>query len=108
MGFITNLIGGAALKYLLIAVAGLSVVAWIRYDAAAPYKREVAALYEAAQNKERLAKANQQRADAAETEKQKLQQRLQVLIDETNREGTACVFSNSERQRLLDLAADRG
>lgn len=59
----------------------------------------------AAQDKERLAKANERRAVEAEAEKQQFQQRLQVLIDETNREGTACVFSDSERQRLLDLAA---
>lgn len=108
MPFIFSLLTGAVGKYLLIAVAALAFVTWIRADAAAPYKREVVALREAAQNKERLAKANERRAEEAETEKQKFQQRLQVLIDETNSQGNACVFSDGERQRLLDLAAGNG
>lgn len=105
MPFIFSLLGGAVGKYLLIAIGIFAAVTWIRAEAAAPYKQEIVVLRQAAADKERLAKANERRAAEAEAEKQHFQQRLQVLIDETNREGTACVFSDSERKRLLDLAA---
>jgi hypothetical protein len=65
-------------------------------------------LTKAAQDKERLAKANERRALAAEAEREQFQTRLQVLIDETNSQGNACKLSDLERQRLLDLAAGRG
>lgn len=107
MPFIFSLLTGAVGKYLLIAVGIFAAVTWIRAEAAAPYKQEIVVLRQAAADKERLAKANERRAAEAEAEKQHFQQRLQVLINETNREGTACVFSDSERQRLLDLAAGR-
>jgi hypothetical protein len=69
------------------------------------WRQQAEELTRAAQDKERLAKANERRAIAAEAERQQFQQRLQVLIDETNSQGNACVFSDGERQRLLDLAA---
>jgi len=104
LSFLTGTIG----RYLILAVIGVGFLAWIRADAAAPYKQEIAVLRQAAANKERLAKANERRAEEAERERQQFEQRLQVLIDETNREGTACVLSDAERQRLLDLSAGRG
>jgi hypothetical protein len=105
MPFIFSLLGGAVGKYLVIALGLFAAVTWIRAEAAAPYKREVIVLRQAAADKERLAKANERRAVEAEAERQQFQQRLQVLIDETNSQGNACVFSDGERQRLLDLAA---
>ena len=108
MPFILSFLTGAIGKYLMIGVVAFGALAWIRADAAAPYKREVIVLRQAAADKERLAKENERRAAEAEAEKQEFQKRLQVLIDETNRDGTACVFSDSELERLRNLSAGRG
>ena len=108
MPFIFSLLTGAVGKYLLIAVGLFAAVTWIRAEAAAPYKQEIVVLRQAAADKERIAKANERRAAEAEAERQHFQQRLQVLIDETNREATACVLSDIELDRLRSLAAGNG
>ena len=105
MAFIFSFLTGAIGRYIMIGVAIFAAIAWIRHDAAAPYKREIAALRQAAASSLKLAEADQARAKQAEIEKAEIQQMLQVVIDETNQEGTACKLSAGELKRLRNLAA---
>lgn len=104
MPFIFSLLTGAVGKYLLIAVAALAFVTWIRADAAAPYKREVVALREAAARKEAIIKADAARAEADSSEIARLQATVEAIAHESRLAG-ACQLNPAELDKLHKLAA---
>lgn len=105
MPFIFSLLTGAIGKYLLIAVAALAFVTWIRADAAAPYKREVVALREAAARKEAILKADAERAEADRSEIARLKATAESIAHESRLATGSCQLSPLERERLQHLAA---
>lgn len=88
---------------LFIGFSGGVVKGWNASNAD-HWRQQAEELTLAAQDKERLARANERRALAAEAEREHFQTRLQVLIDETNSQGGACVFSSDELEKLMSLA----
>lgn len=105
MPFIFSLLTGALGKYLLIGVAALAFMTWIRHDAAAPYKREVVALREAAARKEAIIKADAARAEADSSEIARLQATVESIAHESRLATGSCQLSPVERDRLQQLAA---
>lgn len=102
--FITGTIG----RYLLMGVIGLGLLAWIRADAAAPYKAEASALRHAIARNEAIIRADAARASAAEEEAARLAAQLEQIVNEANMDEGACRLGDSERERLQQLAAGRG
>lgn len=94
---------GTAGRYILITIAGVGFLAWIRADAAAPYKREVVALREAAARKEAILKADAERAEADRSEIERLKARVEAIAHESRLAG-ACQLSDVELKRLRELA----
>jgi|SRR5690606_37216552 len=104
MPFIFSLLTGAIGKYLLIGIAALAFVTWIRADAAAPYKREVVALRVAAARKEAIIKADAARAEADSSEIARLQATVEAIAHESRLAG-ACQLNPAELDRLQQLAS---
>jgi len=98
--FITGTIG----RYLLIGVVAVGFLAWIRYDAAAPYRAETAALREGLARRIAIEQADAARARAAEEEAARLAGQLEQIVNEANQDNGACRFTELERKRLLTLA----
>jgi hypothetical protein len=100
LSFITGTIG----RYLILAVVGLGLVAWIRADAAAPYKAEAAALRQAAVRNEAIIAADTARAEADRAEIARLQSTVEAIANESRIAG-ACQLSPADIERLQSLAA---
>lgn len=100
LSFITGTIG----RYLLIGIVAVGLLAWIRHDAAAPYRAEAAALREGLAHRIAIEQADAARARAAEEEAARLAGQLEQIVNEANQDNGACRFTELERQRLLTLA----
>jgi hypothetical protein len=104
---LAGLFTGAIVKYLVIASVAFGALAWIRHDAAAPYRKEVTALRAAAKNKERLEQQDAARAEIDRYEHAREKAELEKIIEESRNPG-ACKLSEPELQRLYQLSAGRG
>jgi uncharacterized protein YbjT (DUF2867 family) len=103
---ILTLFTGAVGKYLLIGALSIGFLAWIRNDAAAPYRAEVSALRAASAQKERLLQADAARAEIDRFEHAREKAELEKIIEESRNPG-ACKLSGVELGKLYDLAAGR-
>lgn len=97
-GFALSAIG----KYVMIALAGIAVVTWLRADAAAPYKATITAMHKASKDKERIEGEDRRRAEANAARAEELQSELDRIVKDTA--AGACRLSELERRKLLDLA----
>jgi uncharacterized protein YbjT (DUF2867 family) len=84
---LAGLFTGAIVKYLVIASVAFGALAWIRHDAAAPYRKEVTALRAAAKNKERLEQQDAARAEIDRFEHAREKAELEKIIEESRNPG---------------------
>ncbi len=98
---VLSFLGGAVGKYVLIGALALGGLAWVRHNAAAPYKAEIASLRIAAQKKEAIVEADTARklADVAETEEENT--RLRDIISTLS--VTSCRPEPAQLERLKKL-----
>ena len=95
---------GATGKYVLIAVLGVSALAWIRADAAAPYKAEIAELEASLARRAEIEKSDEARAKADRAEIERLMAQVEAIANES---GDSCNFDSAQRDRLLRLSAGK-
>ncbi len=95
--------GGAVGQYVLIGGLALGGLAWLRYDAAAPYRAAVVKLHKDAAKNEAIAEADTIRADVAEAALASAQAQLESLIHDQKPD--ACRLSADDVKRLRVLAA---
>jgi hypothetical protein len=99
---IKGLAGNAIAQYGMIALVGLGAVAWLRHDAAAPYKATIVSMKNAAEKKEAITEADTIRADVAEAELAKTQAQLESLLHDQK---PVCRLSGAELDGLRRVAA---
>ena len=95
---------GAVGKYLLIAVVGVSALAWIRADAAAPYKAEIAELEASLAQRVEIEQGDKARAKADRAEIRRLMAQVEAIVNES---GDSCNFDSSQRELLHRLAVGK-
>ena len=102
--FIISFLTGTIGRYLLMAVLGIGFLAWIRADAAAPYRHAVTELREASQRKDEIIQRDAERQlDDMQREAQ-LKERLDAILKDSS---GSCKLSGDDIERLRVLASGK-
>lgn len=101
-GIIKGFIGSSIAQYAIIGLVGLGAIAWLRADAAAPYKATISKLKKAADDKEKIEGEDRRRAEANASKAEELQNELDRIVADTK--AGACKLSADELSRLQYLA----
>ena len=102
LGSIAGILGNTFVQYGLIALVAFGGLAWLRADAAAPYKAEIVQLRKASQQKDAIIEADAAQKLADLEEKTGLENKLREFINATDTD-SACRLSADELSRLRKL-----
>lgn len=92
------------IRYGLIAVAGLLFTAFMRDNAARPWKNQVTELKETIVARERIIKSHEELVEANEAEAEKLKVEIEGIVNASKDHPGACVLSSAQLQQLRRLA----
>lgn len=104
--FIFSFLTGTIGRWLMLAVVGLGLVAYIRHDAAAPYKNAIEKMREASQKKDDIIRRDAARQLDDMQRQSQLESRLNDIISTQNAD--SCRLSERELVSLRDLANGSG
>lgn len=100
--FIFSFLTGTIGRWLMLAVVGLGLVAYIRHDAAAPYKNAIEKMREASQKKDEIIRRDAERQLDDMQRQSQLESRLNEILSTSNAD--SCHLSTDELERLRSLA----
>lgn len=94
-------------RYVLIAAAGLLFTAFMRHNAASPWKNQVTELKQVIATREGIIKDHESAVTASEQEAEELKVKIESIIHASAGDKTACVLSASQLAELRKLAGTR-
>lgn len=106
LGTIIDLFTGGVGKYIVIALAFFAAVAWVRADAAAPYKAQIVAMKQSLVQRAAIEKADATRAETDRSEIERLKAIVETIANESRTAG-ACQLSPADVAKLHRLATGK-
>lgn len=106
MSIIISLLTGTIGRYLILAVVSVGFLAWIRADAASPYKTAIVELRKASERKDEIIRRDAERQLNDMQRQSQLESRLNDILSTQNAD--SCRLSERELVSLRDLANGSG